>query len=1041
MKHIYDYTAEYAKKNPKKVALADDNGTISYAELDRKSLALAAHLSNLGVKCGDRVVVYVPYVKEIVVGTFAAIRCGGVYVPMDVNYPSERLDYILKDSGAVAVLTLHSAWEERPLEFDENRVIFMDDEFECREYSSPDVSMDSPALILYTSGTTGRPKGVVLPHANLVTLMDFASVNEGCEINENTRAGIVSGLTFSGTTLILYSPLMYGGTSILAPLAARKDLECLYDFLKKEKITHVFMGSSLAASMAEHFDVSGINIFAGGEKLRNFIPLSEDTGIINTYGCTEMGGILSMRVSGNEDVVPNGFLAPDSEALIVDEKLNPVMKGEIGELLISNDRMAREYLGLPEQTKDKWVELNQRIWYRTGDRVRCSEDGVYYVLGRCDNMVKLHGFRVETGEVEVQIAKAAAQISNEVSNIVVVARSVNGIDHLVCYYEGKIELDEDYVIDEISKNLASYMVPDIFVRVDCMPRNANGKIMRAGLPVPARRVSAPGIVCNEVEARVVEAAAHVLHIKQYISPEDEFSKLGGTSLQSMELANELRTMGIHISNADILKLDVLRDIAAKAVVSYERLWSDEEYARVKADFASRGERIEKVKPITPAQDELLFEQIIHPDEQGLRRVFMLQIDSKLKEEELRAAFDSASEKYEELRSAVVFHEVTVFQQVITQRKIPIQMLEANEEEISKMHSVYRELKARQTDIQKESFVQVVCVNQEGGSVLFVLDYLAKTNMAFTRKYLAETMRVLNEYHPGDVSIEGWKELFEIASKEKLSLSASKNSGKITQYVKECPQSIEDIFVYSEKPKTKIVFVHTGNTGSEAYFNLAERLKKDFAFSVIEPFNLYHPELAKYGIKNIAKKYVEILKEHQPQGPYILGGWCYGGIVAHEMACQLQNAGEQVEMLIMLDSHVVLDEKTRRTAEDMHSDTTREYFESADLFEGMRRSGMLEALVENSKHVSHDMMTNVPSFYSGKCLYFKPEVIPQNAGRGKEYWERMMEEFDAGGFENFLECEKLEVIKTPHEHDCMMDKESLDIIVPQIYRTCLRNSNI
>ena len=1035
MKHIYDYTDEYAKINPEKIALSDENGFVTYAELVRKSKALAAKLSSIGVQTGESVAVYVPYVKEIVIGTFAAIRCGGVYVPMDINYPKDRLDFILEDSKAVALLTLRHAWEEKPLDYPADKVIFMDDEFESAEYTSPYVSMDSPAFILYTSGTTGRPKGVVLPHMNFVTLMDFASVNEGTQITEDTRAGIISGLTFSGTTLILYSPLMYGGTSILAPLAVRTDLDLLYEFLRKEKITHVFMGSSLAATMVEHFDCSGINIFAGGEKLRHFNPISKDTGIINTYGCTEMGGMLSTIVHGNEDMIPNGFVAPDSTALIVDEELNPVKEGETGEFIISNNRMARVYLGLPEQTKEKWVELDNRIWYRTGDRAKRSKEGIYYVLGRSDNMVKVHGFRIETGEVEAQIGKAAAKINSDVNNIAVVARCVNGIDHLVCYYECCTELDEEIIVNEISKTLASYMVPDIFVRMEAMPRNANGKVMRDKLPQPESRASAPGIIYNEVEARVVEAVAYVLRLKQYISPEDGFAQLGGTSLQAMELANELRNLGIYIGSAEILKHNVIRDIAAKAEVSYERLWSDEEYAKVKADFASRGEIIKKVKPITPAQDDLLFESIIHPDEVGLRRVFMLQTDSLIDESELREAFDYACSNCEDLHSAIVFHDVTVFQQVITNRKIPIQMIDVEAEDFSKLYSVYRALKARPADLQNMSLVQVVYARMGKESMIFVLDHLAKNNMAFTRKYLFDVMSVLEEKHPRDESIKGWKELFEIGILNDRQKSSEKDGSQIIQHAKNCPKMVDDIYVYSKEPKTKMVFVHTGNTGSEAYFNFAERIKKDFAFSVIEPYNLYHPDKAKYGIKNIAKKYIEILKEHQPQGPYILGGWCYGGIVAHEMACQLQASGEKVEMLIMLDSHVVTDEETRKAAEDMHSGVSREYFESEDLFEGMRQSGMLEALIQNSGHVSYDMMTNVPSFYSGKCLYFKPEVIPQNAGAGKKYWEKMMTEFDAGGFENFISRENLEVVKTPHEHDCMMDSESLDIIVPQIYRAC------
>lgn len=231
----------------------------------------------------------------------------------------------------------------------------------------------------------------------------------------------------------------------------------------------------------------------------------------------------------------------------------------------------------------------------------------------------------------------------------------------------------------------------------------------------------------------------------------------------------------------------------------------------------------------------------------------------------------------------------------------------------------------------------------------------------------------------------------------------------------------------------MTFVHTGNTGSEAYYRLADRIRDKISFSVIEPFNLYHIEQATYGIPNIAKRYVEILKRHQPEGPYVLGGWYYGGMVAHEMACQLQNAGEEVKYLFMLDSHATTDAALRRMAQSMYASSGREYFETSPLFADLRESGMLEAMIINSEHVYYDMATHVPSFFSGPVTYFKPDMVPaESSGEARKYWEKMME-FPAGNYRQFCNSELFRIVHTPHEHDLMMDDPSLDIIVPEIYR--------
>ena len=225
-------------------------------------------------------------------------------------------------------------------------------------------------------------------------------------------------------------------------------------------------------------------------------------------------------------------------------------------------------------------------------------------------------------------------------------------------------------------------------------------------------------------------------------------------------------------------------------------------------------------------------------------------------------------------------------------------------------------------------------------------------------------------------------------------------------------------------------------GSEAYYRLAEQIRGEVSFAVIEPYNLYHPEDVRRGIRAIAANYIEILKRFQPGGPYLLGGWCYGGVVAHEMACQLERAGEQVQHLFLLDSHALDSQELVSLSRSMRWDMNRDYYETSPLFAELRQEGMLEAVLRNAGQVAQDMREHRPSMYRGAVTYFKPCQIPAGvSGESRRYWETMMR-FSAGNYERYFLKEKARIVLTPDEHDLMMERSTLDIIVPEI-RKALR----
>ncbi len=1035
MKLIHEQITEHAAAFPDKTALSDAYGEMSYRALEEKSAAVSAALSVRGVQPGDAVAVYVPYVKEIMLGAVAAWRTGCIFIPLDEAYPEKRLEYILEDAQAAAVLTMRAFWQQKPLHYPTENVLFLDEipAAEPPVCACGTLTDASPAMLLYTSGTTGKPKGVLHSHRFLLHIADFLKVHSDAMLNADTRSGVMSSFPFVATMVFLIGPLHYGGTVCIAPVVARRDMGYLYQFIKEAHVTHIFMPSSLAAIMAEDYDLRGVFVFAAGEKLRNFRALVPGNALINMYGSTETSAIISKRIEGNEERILVGQPYGNTTAVVVDENLHPVDTDTPGELLVSNDYMSSGYYKLPEQSAEKWFEKDGRRWFRTGDRAVCTPGGDIDILGRTDNMVKLRGFRIETGEVEAQIANALTRTGRtDVGQLVVVIKSVNGADHLSCYYEAPRALDKKEITAEIAGYLAEYMVPDIWVRMDALPRNLNGKVMRKELPQPKRERRTIGVLDSEVVTRVLMTAADVLGTDYLIGPDDKFTELGGTSLNAMEYAVALREQGIKISGARILQYNVLRKIADMAEVAYEQLWPHEEYEAIREDFASHGEHIEKALPISSTQDEMLFEQIIYPESTIFKSAFFLQVDSLVAEQHLRHALEVVAQENEELRSAIVFHNTSVIQQVITDRQIPLQMVEADTSSIEELEALRQKTLNTPVDLQYDSMMKVLCVHAEGMSYLYFLTHSIAISDEQLRTYIARLMEVLEKAYPDDTSISGWYEILEFAR----TLDGSENpdppaARKPLGLTKDVPP---DICVYSENDGPKVVFVHTGNTGSSAYYRLANEIGDKVSFAVIEPYNLYHPETAVYGIKHIAANYIRILKAYQPEGPYILGGWCYGGVVAHEMACQLTQAGEEVKQLFMLDSHALGNTRLRELSKGMLSELNADYFETCPLFAELRESGMLEAMVNNAAHVSEDLYHHIPSMYHGSVTYFKPDQVPAGVtGDNLKYWNKMMQ-YEAGNYENYCERDKMQIIHTPHEHDLMMDDASLAIIVPAFFKS-------
>ena len=1012
---------QQAAFTPADVAVADGCGSLSYAALARRSGALAALLRRRGLGDGEMTGVLLPRTLDIVVAALAVMRAGGVYVPMDPAYPEDRLRYMLSDCGAGTVITTRELLGEKFTSDAPEAVFIEETEFGGAPFDAP-LSPDRASYLLYTSGTTGRPKGVLHTQRSLLAM---ASQKHPCGYD---ATGVAAGFTFIASAFMIFPPLICGGHCDIIPEKSKSDMYSLHEYVTAKGIHQLFLPASLAATMAEEFDLDGVTIFSAGEKLRSFTPRG-DCRIINTYGSTEGGGVLGWTVSGGETDIPLGVPYEGITARIVSDNgsglLADVPQGEAGELIYTGDIMAQKYLNLDEQTAAKWITEGGVRWYRTGDRMRMDERGRYHYLGRTDNMVKIRGFRVETGEVENSIREAEPLIRDTV----VVLRTIHGIDHLCCYYTSSAEVDTSALKESIARTLAEYMIPDVWTALEDFPRNANGKVLRAALPEPKLHSDTLSALYSEVEMRVEEAARTVLGIDSPVDIDDSFLDLGGDSLRAMKLSATLREQGIRISGSQILRIKILRDIAAEAEVAYERFWTAGQYEQVRRRFALRGETIQKVLPLSDRQDDMLYGELFYPDSTDNRRIYVLGINSEIGGGELSEAVGRVSGEIEALRAAVVCRGVSVFQQVITDRTVPcstVQLGGSSEDAFISLAQLCKRLKGAPSDPETSPAMEVVFARggSKGGCLIFKVMHLS-LDLADARMAIAGILRNLTANHPEDALLADWLSIMEDANQS----GEVKNRAPRRRITS---RSYDEVAVYSDHPGLKnLVFVHTGNTGSDAYYALADRIGGACSFSVIEPYNLYNPAQAIDGIRGIAAKYVEILQRRQPHGPYLLGGWCYGGVVAHEMACQLQARGEKVERLIMLDSHAVTDPLSRQLFTGMTSRTGRDYFETSPLFADLRDQGLLESVVANSQRVARDLAAHEPAFFDGPVTYFKPRVTPAGLeGESLRYWQEMMKH-EAGGYELF--CSEIDVIPTPHEHDLMMDDESLETIVPEIMK--------
>lgn len=561
-KLLHQLFEEAVQRNPSAEALRQDGIGLSYAELNSAANIIARKLQSQGVISGYNVGILTGRNFSMIQGMLGILKAGAAYVPIDPTYPADRQRYIISNSDIHFLLTDDAATASKAVAgLDDISIIDLSDE-NNNDYENGNLTIDKQATDLaytiYTSGSSGRPKGVMIEHHSAVNLVEW--VNKEFDIGSNDRMLFITSMCFDLSVYDIFGMLAAGGCIIIATLADVQDLNSVKKLLVEERIsfwdtvptTLNYLVTELAHSK-EPFVQHDLRVaFLSGDWIPVSLPplakrFFPNVNVISLGGATE-GTVWSNYFPVNEVdpkwmSIPYGKPITNNFFYILDEGLNPVPQGVAGELFIGGVGVSRGYINDPVKTSAAFMEdpfckaLGGRM-YRTGDLGRMLPDGNMEFLGRKDFQVKIRGFRVELGEIEQVLTKFPG-----IQTVLVTAsQDNNGIKFLVAYYLGDDQFTSGALTAFLSRQVPDYMIPAFFIKMEAFPLNSNGKIDRRALPQPLAHdmESAERLPPRTPTERAVAGIWSNVLKKDLFGVQDNFFMLGGHSLSASQVIARIR---------------------------------------------------------------------------------------------------------------------------------------------------------------------------------------------------------------------------------------------------------------------------------------------------------------------------------------------------------------------------------------------------------------------------------------------------------------------------------------------------------------------
>lgn len=610
---------------PERVAVLDKDGdrSTTYKKLDELSDRVAAFLKNKGFQKEDLIAIHLEKSMEYIAVELGVMKAGIAYVPLSDSMGQERIEHVLKDSGAKLVFdadTLEKAMEAEPLSTE----------------AWADSDEHDLAFVIYTSGSTGTPKGVVEEYGAyrfITTGTALPALSPYHKEDDNLRFANVAPVTFSAFNIISFSVLYFQGTVYLVSEPLLKNPALYMQYLVKNRIEIMFLTASLVNTFSEAPNLSLKAIALSSERVSNVFSKSFD--ILNLYCNTElMSTACLFKLDKSYPNTPIGKGCTYTDMLLLDDGKVSEKEGEICLYL----PYFRGYLHLKEDTEKAFVNIQGKRFFKTGDIARRGEDGLLYVLGRADDMVKINGNRVEPAEVETVLKKVL-----ETKMVAVKAFEKKGKYYLCAYYQKEYSIPVETIRASLKPLLPAYMIPSFFVQMKKIPLNTNGKIDRKNLLIPnfvsQNTYVAPRTECEKILCDAFKEALEDFEEIEKIGIDDDFFLMGGDSVSAMELM--LACEKLKLTVPLIYEKRTVRAIAETV-----------DKANLSGSESPETEAQEEKLPLIPSQKEVLDYEACLPDTIVDNVPLYLTLRSDLDEKKLYQALKKVIEAHPALRTVI-----------------------------------------------------------------------------------------------------------------------------------------------------------------------------------------------------------------------------------------------------------------------------------------------------------------------------------------------------------------------------------------------------
>ena len=641
-------------------ALVYQDEKLSYRQLDEMSDNLAHKLEKAGVRSGAVVGIVAHQSFEMIIGVLGIMKSGAAFLPIGAENPTERIQFILKDSKAKALLsteTIRDTIEYRGSFIDlYDRKIFAGGGAEFQRKSKP----DDIAYIIYTSGSTGFPKGVKISNKSLINLCYWH--NTAFEVSAEDRATKYAGFGFDASVWEVFPYLLKGASIYIIPEEIRPDPHKLNDYFESEKISISFLPTQMCEQFIKLENHSLRILLTGGDKLSQYSETPYQ--LINNYGPTECTVVAtSFVIDSAYPNIPIGKPIANSQILILDANNKLLPLGVEGELCIGGAGLAQGYLYQEALTKARFIEnpflKGERI-YKTGDRARWLPDGNIVFAGRIDDQVKLRGFRIELGEIQQCLLKVEG-----IREALVVIRGDEN-KYLLAYYVAESEMPAAELNNHLSKSLPGYMIPSYYVHLDSFPLNSSGKIDRRALPEPVLESANHIAPVTATERQLQALWSEILkRPASSIGVLDNFFELGGHSLRAAVLINRIaQDLGVQLPLREVFNHQDIRGLASCI---------DQQDHLSFSSIPSIGEQAHY--PLSSAQKRMYFLWQYDRESLVYNMPEVIELEGEIDHLHLARTFEQLVDRHEMLRTHFEFVDGQLVQTINSSAGFSLQYLE------------------------------------------------------------------------------------------------------------------------------------------------------------------------------------------------------------------------------------------------------------------------------------------------------------------------------------------------------------------------------